>query len=91
VPGDVVPGEGPVTTNGGHETVGNAGDRLVIVSPEAVAEGRASLPLADTREQMEGAVEGSADRDLDDMTPFAPLVDVRSPEHERAERLLFLS
>jgi urease accessory protein len=47
--------------------------------------------LDDLRPAMVDAVEGSADRDLDDMTPFTPLVDVRSAEHERAERRLFLS
>ncbi|MFC7140623.1 urease accessory protein UreF [Halosimplex aquaticum] len=47
--------------------------------------------LDDLRPAMVDAVEESADRSLDDMTPFAPLVDVRSAEHERAERRLFLS
>lgn len=37
------------------------------------------------------AVDASADRTLDDMTPFAPLVDVLAAEHERAERRLFVS
>jgi len=40
---------------------------------------------------MAGAVEESADRSLAEMTPFAPLVDVQSAAHERADRRLFLS
>lgn len=40
---------------------------------------------------MVAAVEESATRSLDDMAPFAPLVDVLSAEHERAQRRLFLS
>lgn len=47
--------------------------------------------LDDLRPAIVDAVEASADRSLDDMTPFAPLLDVRSAEHERAERRLFLS
>lgn len=47
--------------------------------------------LDDLRPAMVDAVEASAERALDDMAPFAPLVDVRSAEHERAERRLFLS
>lgn len=47
--------------------------------------------LDDLRPAMVDAVEESADRAFDDMAPFAPLVDVRSAEHERAERRLFLS
>jgi urease accessory protein len=37
------------------------------------------------------AVEDSAARELDDMTPFAPLVDVLAADHERADRRLFSS
>jgi len=37
------------------------------------------------------AVETSADRELSAMTPFAPLVEVASAEHERADRRLFVS
>jgi len=37
------------------------------------------------------AVEDSADRTIEDMTPFAPLVDVLAADHERAERRLFAS
>jgi urease accessory protein len=40
---------------------------------------------------MVAAVEDSADRSLDQMAPFAPLVDVLAAEHERAERRLFVS
>ncbi|EMA09887.1 urease accessory protein [Haloarcula vallismortis] len=47
--------------------------------------------LADLRPVMTTAVEESADRELDEMTPFAPLVDVLAAEHERAERRLFAS
>jgi len=47
--------------------------------------------LDELRPAMVDAVEASAERALDDMAPFAPLVDVRSAEHERAERRLFLS
>lgn len=43
------------------------------------------------RPAMGDAVEISADRSLDEMTPFAPLVDVASAKHERADRRLFLS
>jgi len=37
------------------------------------------------------AVDASADRSLDEMTPFAPLVDVLAADHERADRRLFVS
>ena len=37
------------------------------------------------------AVAESADRTLDDMSSFTPLVDVLSADHERADRRLFLS
>ncbi|WP_256300900.1 urease accessory protein UreF [Haloarchaeobius salinus] len=37
------------------------------------------------------AIDDSEDRSLDEMTPFAPLVDVLSATHERADRRLFLS
>jgi urease accessory protein len=47
--------------------------------------------LDDLRPAMVDAVEASAEREIDDMAPFAPLVDVRSAEHERAQRRLFLS
>ncbi|PSP70031.1 urease accessory protein UreF [Halobacteriales archaeon QH_6_68_27] len=40
---------------------------------------------------MEAAVADSADRSLAEMTPFAPLVDVQSAAHERADRRLFSS
>ncbi|MDS0223539.1 urease accessory protein UreF [Haloarcula sp. S1AR25-5A] len=40
---------------------------------------------------MTAAVEDSEDRTIDEMTPFAPLVDVLAAEHERAERRLFAS
>ena len=47
--------------------------------------------LDELRPVMTAAVDGSSDRSLDEMEPFAPLVDVLSAEHERADRRLFLS
>jgi urease accessory protein len=47
--------------------------------------------LSGLRPTVSDAVEESATRDLDEMSSFAPLVDVLSAEHERAERRLFLS
>ena len=47
--------------------------------------------LDDLRPAMVDAVDDSADRSLDDMTPLSPLVDVLSAEHERADRRLFVS
>jgi len=47
--------------------------------------------LDDLRPAMVDAVDDSAGRSLDDMTPFAPLVDVLSAAHERADRRLFVS
>lgn len=47
--------------------------------------------LDDLGAVMTDAVEDSADRTIDDMTPFAPLVDVLAADHERAERRLFAS
>jgi urease accessory protein len=43
------------------------------------------------RPAMVAAVDDSAGRTPDDMTPFAPLVDVLAADHERAERRLFVS
>jgi urease accessory protein len=40
---------------------------------------------------MVAAVAESADRSLDELTPFAPLIDVAAADHERAERRLFMS
>lgn len=40
---------------------------------------------------MVAAVADSSDRSLDELTPFAPLVDVAAADHERAERRLFMS
>jgi urease accessory protein len=40
---------------------------------------------------MTAAIDDSADRGVDEMTPFAPLVDVLAADHERAERRLFAS
>lgn len=47
--------------------------------------------LADLGPAMSTAVEDSADGTLDDLSPFAPLVEIRSAEHERADRRLFRS
>lgn len=47
--------------------------------------------LDDLRPAMVDAVDGSAGRTPDDMTPFSPLLDVLSAEHERADRRLFVS
>ncbi|WP_336338674.1 urease accessory protein UreF [Haloarcula brevis] len=47
--------------------------------------------LDDLQPVMTAAVEESADSGIDEMTPFAPLVDVLAAEHERAERRLFAS
>lgn len=43
------------------------------------------------RPAMRAAVDDSAERDLDGMTPFAPTIDVLAAEHERADRRLFVS
>jgi len=43
------------------------------------------------RPAMTAAVADSADRSLDEMEPFAPLIDVASADHERADRRLFVS
>lgn len=45
----------------------------------------------DLRPAMTAAVDASADRRLEEMDPYAPLVDIASAEHERADRRLFLS
>ncbi|GGO00732.1 MULTISPECIES: urease accessory protein UreF [Haloarcula] len=47
--------------------------------------------LDDLRPVMAEAADDSAGRSIDDMTPFAPLVDVLAADHERAERRLFAS
>jgi urease accessory protein len=47
--------------------------------------------LADLKPVVAEAVETSADRDLTEMTPFAPLIDVAAAHHERADRRLFVS
>lgn len=47
--------------------------------------------VTDVRPQIVAAWEENRDRTLDEMAPFAPLVDIASAEHERAERRLFLS
>jgi urease accessory protein len=47
--------------------------------------------VTDVRPRIVAAWEENRDRTLDEMTPFAPLVEIASAEHERAERRLFLS
>jgi urease accessory protein len=47
--------------------------------------------LVDCQPAMADAVETSAGRSVEEMTPFSPLVDVASADHERADRRLFLS
>lgn len=47
--------------------------------------------LAALRPVMVDAADASADRSLDDVAPFAPLVDVLAADHERADRRLFVS
>lgn len=47
--------------------------------------------LDDLRPVMIDAVDDSADRSLEEMTPFAPLIDVLAADHERADRRLFVS
>lgn len=47
--------------------------------------------LTDCRPAVARAWDRHADRSVESMTPFAPLVDVVAAEHERAERRLFLS
>ncbi|MFA1609706.1 urease accessory protein UreF [Halobellus rubicundus] len=47
--------------------------------------------LDDLAPAIEAAIDDSAGRSLAEMAPFAPLVDVLSAEHERADRRLFLS
>ncbi|KAA9395815.1 urease accessory protein UreF [Haloarcula sp. CBA1130] len=47
--------------------------------------------LDELRPVMTAAVDDSEKRGLDEMTPFAPLVDILAADHERAERRLFAS
>ncbi|ELZ61163.1 MULTISPECIES: urease accessory protein UreF [unclassified Haloferax] len=47
--------------------------------------------LTDLKPALTAAVDDSADRTLDEMVPFAPLIDVLAAEHERADRRLFAS
>ncbi len=47
--------------------------------------------LDETRPAVVAAVEESAGRSLDELTPFAPLTEVLSADHERADRRLFVS
>lgn len=47
--------------------------------------------LTDLRAEIVIAWERFEDRSLEEMTPFAPVVDVAAAEHERADRRLFIS
>lgn len=47
--------------------------------------------LTDLRPAIVDAWEANRDRSLTELTPFGPLIDVASMEHERADRRLFLS
>lgn len=47
--------------------------------------------LTDLRPSVVEAWEANRDRELAEMTNFAPLIDIASMEHERAERRLFVS
>ncbi|WP_435101458.1 urease accessory protein UreF [Halarchaeum sp. P4] len=47
--------------------------------------------LDDLADVLVDVIDANADRPLDRMEPFAPLVDVHAMEHERAERRLFVS
>jgi len=47
--------------------------------------------VTESRPAVVAAWEANEDRTVEDLSPFAPLVDVLSAEHERAERRLFLS
>ncbi|PSP85554.1 urease accessory protein UreF [Halobacteriales archaeon QS_6_64_34] len=47
--------------------------------------------LSALRPAITEAVEDSAHRTVEDMTPFAPLVEVLAADHERAQRRLFVS
>lgn len=57
----------------------------------ALGSTEAQRVLVDVRPAMIAAVEESADRSLEEISSFTPLVDVLSAEHERADRRLFLS
>lgn len=72
-----------------HEFVSallGAAQRLLRLGSSAI-----QRTLDELRPVMVEAVDDSADRSLDAMTPFAPLVDVASAQHERADRRLFVS
>lgn len=47
--------------------------------------------LTSLQPTMVAAVANSNDRSLDELTPFAPLIDLAATDHERAERRLFMS
>jgi urease accessory protein len=51
----------------------------------------AQVILAELHPVIGAAVDASAGRTLDEMNPFAPLVDVQAAHHERADRRLFVS
>jgi len=47
--------------------------------------------VTESRPAVAAAWEANEDRTIEELSPFAPLIDVVSAEHERAERRLFLS
>jgi urease accessory protein len=47
--------------------------------------------LDDLQSVIDTVVDGSADRGIEEMDPFAPLVEILAAEHERADRRLFAS
>lgn len=47
--------------------------------------------VTESRPAIVAAWAANADRTVEELSPFAPLIDVLSAEHERAERRLFLS
>jgi urease accessory protein len=47
--------------------------------------------VTESRPAIVAAWDANEDRSVEELSPFAPLVDVLSAEHERAERRLFLS
>lgn len=67
------------------DMLGAAQRLLSLGHTEAQEIVEASKPVASE------AVEASADRTVEEMAPFAPLVDLESARHERADRRLFVS
>lgn len=51
----------------------------------------AQAALEELKPVISEAVDGSTDRGLESMAPFAPLVEIQAAAHERADRRLFVS